>query len=322
MSIVEGRTLLVTGGAGFVGSHVVEHLLVAHPREVIVVDNLLRGSRENMAAFARDRRVTFVEGDIRDRGLMERLVARSSHVLHLAALRITRAAEDHAHAFDVMVRATFDLCELAVKHGVEKVVYSSSASVYGLARQFPTPESENPYGNRTFYGAAKLFGETMLRTYAEAHGLRYVALRYFNVYGPRMDTEGRYTEVMIRWLECIRDGVRPVIHGDGSATMDFVYVGDVARANIAALESDVTDEAFNVGCQRETSLAELLATLLAVNASTLAPEHQKARKVNAVPRRLADISKARRLLGFEPATSLEEGLRRLSAWYFGGQGEE
>ena len=157
---------------------------------------------------------------------------------------------------------------------MKKVIYSSSASVYGLAQHFPTPETDNPYNNQTFYGAAKMWGEQLFRSYKFMYGLDYVALRYFNAYGPRMDTDGKYTEVMIKWLDCIRDGKNPLIYGDGSTTMDFVYVRDIAKANIAALQADVTDEAFNIGNCEETSLKQLLDVLLKVNDSNLTPEHQ------------------------------------------------
>jgi len=205
---------------------------------------------------------------------------------------------------------------LSKKYNVKKIVYSSSASVYGLAQHFPTPETDNPYDNQTFYGAAKLFGEQLLRSYKFMYGLDYVALRYFNAYGPRMDTDGKYTEVMIKWLDCIRDNRNPLIYGDGSTTMDFVYVKDIAKANVAALLSDATDEVFNIGNCEETSLSELLDVLLKVNNSKLKPEYRASDSVNPVPRRLAEISKAEHILNFKPTISLEKGMKELSQWYF------
>jgi UDP-glucose 4-epimerase len=234
----------------------------------------------------------------------------------MAALRINACAADPQEGFEVMVRSTFDIAMLCVKHKVRKVVYSSSASVYGLAQHFPTPETDNPYNNQTFYGGAKLWGEQLFRSFRFMYGLDYVALRYFNAYGPRMDTDGKYTEVMIRWLDCIRTGKNPLIYGDGSTSMDFVYVKDIARANIAALESDATDEAFNIGNCEETSLRQLLEVLLKVNDSTLTPEFRPENSINPVQRRLADISKAERLLNFKPSVTLEQGLKELSEWYF------
>ena len=312
--MIKDSVIVVTGGAGFVGSHVVEQLLAHEPRRIHVVDNFLRGSRENLAGVLSNPALELIEGDIRDRALMDGLLSRADFCFHLAALRITRCAAEPREAFEVMLRATFDLAESAVRHKVKKVVYSSSASVYGLAPEFPTSEAAAPWDNATLYGAAKLFGEQLLRSFHADHGLDYVALRYFNVYGERMDTEGKYTEVLVRWLDCIRDGKPPLIFGDGSQTMDFVHVTDVARANLAALVAPSTDEAFNVGTGRETSLRELLDLLLAANGSRLEPVTMPERTVNPVRRRLASVEKAKRLLGFETTVRLEEGLAQLSRW--------
>ncbi|MCH4822758.1 NAD-dependent epimerase/dehydratase family protein [Gramella lutea] len=313
---IENSKILVTGGAGFIGSYVVEELLQRKPEKVVIIDNLIRGSFDNMKSFIDHPLVEFIEGDIRNRDLLEKYISVSDYVFHMAALRINSCAADPKEGFEVMLKATFHLAELCVKYNVQKVIYSSSASVYGLAQNFPTPESDNPYNNQTFYGGAKLWGEQLFRSYKFMYGLDYVALRYFNVYGVRMDTDGKYTEVMIRWLDCIRDGKPPLIFGDGSDTMDFVYVKDVAKANIAALVSNVSDETFNVGNCEETSLIELLHTLLKVNNSSLKPEFREANSINPVSRRLADISAAKTKLNFEPSISLEEGLSELSQWYF------
>ena len=202
---------------------------------------------------------------------------------------------------------------------VQKVVASSSASVYGLADEFPTPERHHPYNNRTIYGAAKTFNESLLRSFHEMYGLNYVALRYFNVYGPRMDVHGAYTEVFIRWMERIAAGQPPLIFGDGTQTMDFVYVEDIARANLLAAQADVTDEVFNIARGEETSLAELANTLLRVMGADLQLEYGPERKVNPVPRRLANVQKARQLLGFEAQVSLEAGLRNLVRWWHAEQ---
>ena len=313
---VKNTQILVTGGAGFIGSYVVEELLKKEPARIVILDNLIRGSYENMESFLKNPVVEFVAGDIRDKELLEKCITGCDYVFHMAALRINSCAANPENGFEVMLRATFNVAELCVKHKIKKVIYSSSASVYGLAQNFPTPEMDNPYNNQTFYGAAKLWGEQLFRSYHHMYGLDYVALRYFNVYGVRMDTDGKYTEVMIRWLDCIRDGNAPLIYGDGSATMDFVYVKDVARANIAALFSEVSDEVFNVGNCEETSLKKLLETLLRVNDSDLVPEFREENTVNPVSRRLADNTKAKEHLNFEPTVTLEEGLRELSKWYF------
>ncbi|HEY8933802.1 MAG TPA: NAD-dependent epimerase/dehydratase family protein [Cyclobacteriaceae bacterium] len=316
---LENKIIAVTGGAGFVGSYLVEELLLLKPKKIFILDNLIRGSMKNMAGFIDNPTVEFVEGDIRNLTLLEHCLKETDYLFHMAALRINACAADHQEGFDVMIKGTFDVMEMARKYKIKKVIYSSSASVYGMATNFPTPETDNPYDNQTFYGAAKLWGEQLLRSYKFMHNLDYVALRYFNVYGPRMDTDGKYTEVMIRWLDCIRDGKNPLIFGDGSTTMDFVYVQDVAKANVAALLSPATDQAFNIGNRVETSLKELLDVLLKVNASSIKPEHRPDNTINPVQRRLADIEKAEKILGFKPSVNLEEGLKRLSTWYFSNQ---
>ncbi|MCF4102174.1 NAD-dependent epimerase/dehydratase family protein [Gillisia sp. M10.2A] len=308
--------ILVTGGAGFIGSYVVEELLKSDPKKVIIIDNLIRGSFENMKSFIDNPLVHFIEGDVRDTALMENYVSGTDYVFHMAALRINSCAANPEEGFEVMLRSTFDLAQLCVKYKVKKVIYSSSASVYGLAQHFPTPETDTPYDNQTFYGGAKLWGEQLFKSYKFMYDLDYVALRYFNVYGARMDTDGKYTEVMIRWLDCIHEGKAPLIYGDGSTTMDFVYVRDVAKANVAALLSNVTDEVFNVGNCEETSLKQLLDVLLKVNDSRLVPEYREENSVNPVSRRLADNTKAKQQLNFEPSISLKEGLKELSEWYF------
>ena len=313
---IKDSTILITGGAGFIGSYVVEELLPLKPRKIIIIDNFIRGSRENMKNFIDDPVIELHEGDVRDVAKLEECIAPCDFVFHMAALRINSCAANPKEGFEVMLKSTFDVAELCVKYKIKKVIYSSSASVYGLAEHFPTPETDNPYNNQTFYGAAKMWGEQLFRSYKFMYGLNYAALRYFNAYGPRMDTDGKYTEVMIKWLDCIRDGRNPLIYGDGSTTMDFVYVRDIAKANIAALQADVTDEVFNIGNCEETSLKQLLAVLLKVNDSNLTPEHREENSINPVSRRLADISKAKQLLNFTPTVSLEQGMKELTKWYF------
>ena len=313
---VKNSTILVTGGAGFIGSYVIEELIPLQPKKIIIIDNFIRGSRENMKSFINNPVIELHEADIRDTDKLEQCIEGCDYIFHMAALRINACAANPGDGFDVMLKSTFEIAQLAVKHKIKKVIYSSSASVYGLAQHFPTPETDNPYNNQTFYGAAKMWGEQLFRSFKFMYGLDYVALRYFNAYGPRMDTDGKYTEVMIKWLDCIRDGRNPLIYGDGSTTMDFVYVRDIAKANIAALQADVTDEAFNIGNGEETSLKQLLAVLLKVNDSNLTPEHREENSINPVSRRLADISKAKQLLNFTPTVSLEQGMKELTKWYF------
>jgi UDP-glucose 4-epimerase len=313
---VKDSVILVTGGAGFIGSYVIEELILLKPKKIIIIDNLIRGGYPNMKNFINNTLVEFHNGDMRDLDLLEKCITGTDYVFHMAALRINSCAANPREGFEVMLKSTFEIASLCVKHKVKKVIYSSSASVYGLAQHFPTPETDNPYNNQTFYGAAKMWGEQLFRSFKFMYGLDYVALRYFNAYGPRMDTDGKYTEVMIKWLDCIRDEKNPLIYGDGSTTMDFVYVKDIAKSNIAALQADVTDEAFNIGNCEETSLKELLAVLLKVNNSNLSPEYRAENSVNPVSRRLADISKAKDLLKFTPTISLEQGMKELSEWYF------
>jgi len=236
-------------------------------------------------------------------------------VFHQAALRITHCAAEPRLAMEVMVQSTFDLLELCVRHNVEKVIAASSASVYGMADHFPTTERHNPYDNRTLYGAAKAFNEGLLRSFNDMHGLNYVAFRYFNVYGPRMDIHGKYTEVIVRWMERLEDGQAPIIFGDGQQTMDFVHVRDVARANILGAKADVSDEVFNIASGTETSLVDLAKSLAAaMNKKHIAPNFGPERSVNPVPRRLASTEKAENLLGFRTTVPLEEGLRELVEW--------
>lgn len=313
------KRVLVTGGAGLIGSHIVDLLMEGREQgkygEIIILDNFVRGRRENLAGAMARGDLTIVEGDICDRGLVAEVMQGIDLAFHLAAIRITQCAEDPRLAVDVLGNGTFNILEAAVKAGVKKVVASSSASVYGLAEEFPTTEKHHPYNNRTIYGATKAFNEGLLRSFNDMYGLPYVALRYFNVYGPRMDIYGAYTEVLIRWMDRIIAGQAPLIFGDGKQTMDFVYVTDIARANILAAESDVSDEVFNVANGVETSLNDLAYALMKVMGVEMDLEYGPERKVNPVPRRLADTSKAKRMIGFEAQVDLEAGLRDLVTWW-------
>jgi UDP-glucose 4-epimerase len=313
---IDDSTIVISGGAGLIGSTTVDQLLRQHaPRCLVIFDNFSRGTRANIAAVAHDPRVRIVEGDIRDRDAVARVLDGADALIHMAALRITACAAEPREAFEVMCAGTFNLVEEAQRAGVRKVVSASTASVYGLAETFPTDETHHPYNNRTWYGASKMMLEGLLRSFNDMYGLSYVALRYFNVYGPRMDIHGKYTEVLIRWMERLDAGQPPLILGDGTQTMDFVYVEDVARANVLALASDVSDEVFNVASGVETSLNDLAAALSRVMNVHRPPEYGPARSVNAVPRRLASTEKAERKLGFRASVSLEEGLSRLVEWW-------
>jgi UDP-glucose 4-epimerase len=315
VQVLTSQRCLVTGGAGTIGSTIVDQLVAAGAPEVIVLDNLVRGRPANLATALGSGRVKLIEGDVRDRALVKGLMTGIDLVFHQAAIRITQCATEPRLALDVLVNGTYEVIEAAVNAGVRKMVAASSASVYGLAEEFPTTERQHPYDNDTFYGAAKTFNEGMLRSFAAMRDLDYVALRYFNVYGPRMDAHGLYTEVMIRWMERIEAGEPPLILGDGTQTMDFVFTEDIARANLLAAVSDASGMVFNIGSGTETSLLQLARTLIAVMGRDLELEFGPARGVNAVTRRLADVSLAAERLGWKPEVGLDEGLARLVAWW-------
>ena len=315
-SLISGRDVLVTGGAGFIGSHVADLAIAADARSVVILDNMIRGRMENLSSVLPSNRVRVVDGDIRDTSLLRDLIGASEIVFHMAALRITHCAGEPRHAMEVMIDATFEVVEACRHANVKKIVMSSSASVYGMAESFPTPESNHPYDNRTFYGMAKTFGEGLLRSYNDMYGLDYVCLRYFNVYGPRMDIFGKYTEVLIRWMERIDAGEPPIIFGDGGQTMDMLHVRDVARANILAAASPASDVALNVGSGTETSLLDLAHHLTKVMGKPhLMPVFREERAINPVRRRLADTSAARDLIGFETTVDLDRGLAELVDWW-------
>jgi UDP-glucose 4-epimerase len=312
---MHGERVLITGGAGAIGSNLTDLVVQAGAEEIIVLDNFVRGRLDNLAWAVANGPVRVVTGDIRDRDTVDRLTQGVDVVFHQAAIRITQCAEEPRLALEVMVDGTYNVLESAIKHEVRRVVAASSASVYGLAEEFPTRESHHPYANDTLYGAAKTFNEGLLRSFRAMYGLDYVALRYFNVYGPRMDIHGVYTEVLVRWMERIVAGRPLLINGTGSQTMDFIFTEDVARANLLAAQADATDEVFNVASGTETSLLQLAHKLLAAMDSDLDVEFGPERAVNKVPRRLADTSAARERLGFEAEVDIDEGLRRLVQWW-------
>ena len=313
---IDGARILVTGGAGLIGSTTIDLLLRQHaPAQIVILDNLVRGSLANVESALSDPRLRFVQGDICDVETVRRATAGMDAVIHLAALRITACAADARRAMQVMCDGSFNVVEAAREAGVAKIVAASSASIYGMADSFPTREDHHPYNNRTWYGASKVMLEGLLRSYHAMHALPYTAMRYFNVYGPRMDLHGQYTEVLIRWIDRIDAGKPPLILGSGQQTMDFVYIDDVARANVLALRSDADDEVFNVASGVETSLNQLAAALLDVMGSKLPVEYGPERLVNAVPRRLADTGRAARLLGFRSQVGLADGLTRLVDWW-------
>jgi UDP-glucose 4-epimerase len=317
MTDLRNSRILITGGAGFIGSTTTDLLLKEGVKEIIIIDNLVRGSRDNLKDALKSGKITFIEGDIRDQNLIETHMQGIDYCVHMAALRITQCAAEPRHALEVMFDSAFNIFELCVKHKIKKIVAASSASIYGTADTFPTNEGHHPYNNHTLYGAAKAANELMLRSFHDMYGLDYVAMRYFNVYGPRMDVHGKYTEVLIRWYRLIKEGKPPVIFGDGKQTMDFIYIEDIARANVLGLKSDATDMVFNIASGIETSLEELCFTVLEVMGSTLKPEYiplPDERKRVEVMRRLADTQAAEKFIGFKTAMTLKDGLYKLVDW--------
>src|SRR3954451_14110978 len=244
--VIRDERILITGGAGTIGSNLADVLVAHGAGEIVILDNFVRGRRDNLEWAEANGNITVVEGDICDADLVRELVSDACVVFHQAALRITQCAEEPRLAVDVLVNGTYNVVEAAAEAGVRKLVAASSASVYGLAEEFPTTERHHPYANDTFYGAAKTFNEGMLRSFRAMAGLDYVALRYFNVYGPRMDIHGLYTEVLIRWMERITAGLPPLIFGDGAQTMDFVFTTDIARANLLASVAPVNEGVYNI----------------------------------------------------------------------------
>ncbi len=311
---LEGSRVLITGGAGLIGSHIADQLVLKGVKEIVILDNFTRGRRDNLEWAESVGNIRIIEGDIRDPEMMNECTKGIDYIFHQAALRITACAEYPRGALNVLDNGTFNVVEAAAHNNVKKIVAASSASVYGMAEVFPTPEGHHPYNNETLYGAFKLANEAVLKAFHSMYGLEYTALRYFNVYGPRMDIFGVYTEVMIKWLDAIDNWVQPQIYGDGSQTMDFIYVGDVARANIMAMETPGINRALNIGTGKETSLLELLNLMLSITGSNLKPEFKPERKVNPVRRRLADVSLAEKLIRFKAQVPLRDGLSELIKW--------
>ena len=304
--------IVVIGGAGFIGSHIVDQLLAEPVREIVVIDNFVRGGLANIERSLADPRVRVVEGNITSPDFLEGLLENAAGVFHLAALWLFECVHEPRSAVEVNVVGTYNVVEAAARAGVRRVVYSSSASVYGNAVVTPMTE-DHPFNNRTMYGATKIAGEQFFRSFFEQHGLDYVGLRYMNVYGPRMDDKGAYVSVIMKVLDRIERDLSPLIFGDGSQSYDFVHVDDVARANILALKSDATDECVNIGMGVKTSIDELVAQLLTLTGSRLVPEYQPEEQM-FVTHRVGSTEKAERLLGFVAQVPLEEGLRSVVTW--------
>jgi len=309
-----GKKILVIGGAGLIGSHVVEELLKEDVGQVVIYDNFCRGSYENIQEALKDPRCSVFEigGDILQTDILNAAVKGMDAVVHLAALWLLQCHEFPRAAFDVNIKGTFNVLEACVANNIERLVYSSSASVYGDAITEPMSE-DHPYNNWTFYGATKIAGEHMFKAFHKRYDLRGVCLRYMNVYGPRQDYKGTYIAVMMKVLDNIDKGIPPVVYGDGSQSYDFIYVRDAARANVCALKSDVPFGFYNVGRGIKTSIKELTELLLKITGSSL-PIHYEPAGQTFVTNRVGDPSAARRDLNFSWIVDLEEGLKLLVKW--------
>jgi UDP-glucose 4-epimerase len=306
------KKLMLIGGAGLIGSHIVDALTSQRVAEIIVYDNFVRGSRENLAAASGDARVRLVDGSMLDLDRLRRALEGVDGVFLLASLWLGECVSDPRSAWEVNTLGTWNVVEACRELGVKRIVYSSSASVYGNAVVTPMTE-EHPLNNRTTYGATKIANEQMLRAIYEQSKLPFIGYRYMNIYGPRMDYRGVYVSVIMKVLDRIFAGERPVIFGDGSQMYDFIYVEDAARANVLGMQADCADEFFNIGMGVGTTINELVRRLLELTGSSVQPEY-RSEEQSFVTQRIGSTDKAKRLLGFEAQIQLSEGLRRVVEW--------
>ena len=307
--------MVVVGGAGLIGSHTVDLLVREDVRDVVVYDNFVRGTHENLAGALRDPRVKIFEagGDITQTDILKAAFDGADAVFHFAALWLLQCHDYPRAAFDVNVRGTFNVMEACVAGKVRRLVYSSSASVYGDAVEEPMSE-EHPFNNKNFYGATKICGEAMLRAFHHRYGLDYVGLRYMNVYGPRQDYQGAYIAVIMKMLDAIDRGDGPTVLGDGSEAFDFVAVEDCARANVCAMKAEASDRFYNVGTGKRTSLKEIAEKLLALTGSNQPIKYAPRSQATLVRNRIGSPKRAAAEIGFDAAVPLDDGLRRLIAW--------
>ncbi len=312
---IQGKRFLVIGGAGLIGSHVVDELVREDVAEIVVYDNFVRGTRDNLQSALRDPRVRIYDigGDICQTDILNSAMKGMDGVFHLAALWLLQCHEFPRAAFDVNVRGMFNVLEACVASGVKRLVWSSSASVYGDAVEEPMTE-DHPFNNKNFYGATKICGEAMARAYHHRYGLDHVGLRYMNVYGPRQDYRGAYIAVIMKMLDAIDRGEGPTILGDGSEAFDFVAVEDCGRANICAMKAATTDRFYNVGTGRRTSLKELAEMLVRLTGCKQPIRFAPRSEATLVRNRIGSPSRAREEIGFEAALALEQGLSRLVEW--------
>lgn len=312
---IKGKKLVVIGGAGLIGSHTVDHLIKDDVKEVVIYDNFVRGRAENLHNTLKDPRVRIydVGGDVMQTDILESALEGADGVIHLAALWLLQCHEYPRTAFDVNVRGTFNVMEACVKKGIKRLVYSSSASVYGDAVEEPMTE-DHPFNNKNFYGATKIAGEAFLRAFHHRYGLNYVGLRYMNVYGPRQDYHGAYIAVIMKMLDAIDRGDSPTIMGDGSEAFDFVAVEDCGLANVRAMKADAVDSFYNVGTGKRTSLKELAEMLIVLTGSRQPIKYAPRSQATLVRNRIGSPVKASKEIGFTSTIDLREGLRRLIEW--------
>lgn len=307
------KKILVTGGAGFIGSHIVDQLILEKPGQIIVFDNFIRGERKNLTEALKSKKVKIIEGDITNFSHLKRAMNGVDYVFHQAALWLLQCEDEPRQAIEINITGTYNVCQAAVENKVKKIIAASSSSVYGDGLYFPTDEN-HPFNNYLFYGATKVANEQFYRAFWKRYDLNYAALRYLNVYGPRQDYRSAYISAIMNFINKLEKGEPPVIFGDGSATMDLIYIEDVARANILALKSAVTNDVFNVASGRETTVKELLDILADLMGKKDIKPIYKSRDQKLVSRRYGDARKARKMLGFRAKTSVREGMKKVIEW--------
>ncbi len=312
---INGKRIAVIGGAGLIGSHAIDQILKEDVGQIVIYDNFVRGTTENLADALKDPRVSIFEagGDITQVDILDAALKGADGVLHFAALWLLQCHEYPRTAFETNVKGTFNVLDGCVRAGVKRLVWSSSASVYGDAVEEPMTE-DHPFLNKNFYGATKICGEAMARAYHFRYGLDYVGLRYMNVYGPRQDYRGAYIAVIMKMLDAIDRGEGPTILGDGSEAFDFVAVEDCGRSNICALKATATDRFYNVGTGKRTSLKEIAEKLLHLTGSNQPINYAPRSQATLVRNRIGSPKRASAEIKFTAKIDLDEGLRQLIDW--------